>query len=83
MEEISSWIPASVSINKSSTIFKDNNFYIFRVDRAQKDADEFMIESKQLENEYETTIDQNERKIKDLSIANNRAQNEIDALRVQ
>ncbi|KAF7265228.1 hypothetical protein GWI33_021337 [Rhynchophorus ferrugineus] len=57
--------------------------YLQAVDRAQKDADEFMMESKQLENEYETTIDQNERKIKDLSIANNRTQNEIDALRVK
>lgn len=41
-----------------------------------------MMDSKQLEKELESTIDQNERKIKELSISNNRAQNEIDAMRV-
>lgn len=56
---------------------------ICRLDRVQKDSDEFMAESKQLEREYETTIDQNERKIKELSVNSNRAQNEIDALRVR
>lgn len=55
---------------------------LFSVDRIQKESDEFMIESQQLEKEYEATIDQYEKKIKELTLANNRAQNEIDSLRV-
>lgn len=59
------------------------NLKIFRLDQVQRDADEFMADSKQLEKEYESTIDQNERKIKELTLINHRSQNEIDALRVR
>lgn len=48
----------------------------------QKESDEFISESQQLEKEYEATIDQNEKKIKELTLANNRAQIEIESLRV-
>ncbi|XP_066139793.1 nuclear distribution protein nudE-like 1-B isoform X1 [Euwallacea fornicatus] len=57
--------------------------YKEELEQVQKEADEFMTDSKQLEKEYESTIDQNERKIKELTISNNRAQNDIDALRVK
>ncbi|XP_019754161.1 nuclear distribution protein nudE-like 1-A isoform X2 [Dendroctonus ponderosae] len=53
------------------------------LEKAGQEADEFMMDSKQLEKELESTIDQNERKIKELSISNNRAQNEVDAIRVK
>lgn len=54
-----------------------------RLDQVQRESDEYMADSKQLEKEYESTIDQNERKIKELTLINNRSQNEIDALRVR
>ncbi|XP_050316132.1 nuclear distribution protein nudE-like 1-A isoform X2 [Anthonomus grandis grandis] len=57
--------------------------YLEQLKQAQRDSDEFIIESKQLEKEYEGTIEQNEKKIRELSISNNRTQNEIDALRVK
>lgn len=56
--------------------------YIFSAERIQKESDEFIQESQQLDREYEATIDQNEKKIKELTLANNRAQNEIESLRV-
>lgn len=54
----------------------------FSAERIQKESDEFISESQQLEKEYEATIDQNEKKIKDLTLANNRALNEVESLRV-
>ncbi|CAG9773723.1 unnamed protein product [Ceutorhynchus assimilis] len=57
--------------------------YQEEIDRVQKESEEFITESKQLEREYESALDQNEHKIKELSISNNRAHNEIDALRVK
>lgn len=53
------------------------------MDQVQRESDEYMADSKQLEKEYESTIDQNERKIKELTLINHRSQNEIDALRVR
>ncbi|VEN60032.1 unnamed protein product, partial [Callosobruchus maculatus] len=55
--------------------------YLQEIERIQKESDEFIVESQQLEKEYEATIEQNEKKIKDLSLANNKAQNEIDSLK--
>jgi septal ring factor EnvC (AmiA/AmiB activator) len=55
---------------------------IFSIDRIQKESDEFVSESQQLEREYEATIEQNEKKIKELTLANNRAYNEIESTRV-
>lgn len=57
--------------------------YKEELDQVQRESDEYMADSKQLEKEYESTIDQNERKIKELTLINNRSQNEIDALRVK
>lgn len=54
----------------------------FSAERIQKESDEFITESQQLDKEYEATIEQNEKKIKELTLANNRAQNEVDSLRV-
>jgi septal ring factor EnvC (AmiA/AmiB activator) len=55
---------------------------ISSIDRIQKESDEFVSESQQLEREYEATIEQNEKKIKELTLANNRAYNEIESTRV-
>lgn len=41
-----------------------------------------MSESQQLESEYEATIEQNEKKIKELTLNNNRVYNEIETLKV-
>lgn len=41
-----------------------------------------MTESSQLEREYEVSIDQHERTIRELQLINNRNQNEIESLRV-
>lgn len=49
----------------------------------QRDFDEFMTESQQLEREYEVTIDQNEKKIVELKSNNMKTQHEIDSLRVR
>lgn len=56
--------------------------FSYSAERIQKESDEFISESQQLEKEYEATIDQNEKKIKELTLANNRAQNEVESLRV-
>jgi chromosome segregation ATPase len=57
--------------------------YYEDIDRIQKESDEFVSESQQLEREYEATIEQNEKKIKELTLANNRAYNEIESTRVK
>ncbi|XP_049818243.1 nuclear distribution protein nudE-like 1-B isoform X2 [Aethina tumida] len=57
--------------------------YYEDLERLTKESDEFIGESQQLEKEYEATIDQNEKKIKELTIANNRMQNELDACRLK
>lgn len=54
----------------------------FRKDNVQRDFEEFMTESQQLEREYEVTIDQNEKKIIELKTSNMKTQNEIDSLKV-
>lgn len=67
----------------TTKLFEVNNRHLqCSAERIQKESDEFITESQQLDKEYEATIDQNEKKIKELTLANNRAQNEIDSLRV-
>lgn len=49
----------------------------------QSEADEYVSESRQLEREYEATIEQNEKRIKELTLANNRAYNDAEAMRLK
>lgn len=58
------------------------SIHFFSVERIQKEYDEFAVESQQLDKEYEATIDQNEKKIKELTLANTKAQGELESLRV-
>lgn len=80
MEKPGKWISTGVSENSCFMFL--SIWILFSVDRIQKESDEFISESQQLEKEYEATIDQNEKKIKELTIANTRAQDEIETLRV-
>ena len=48
----------------------------------QRDFEDYVTESQQLEKEYEVTIEQNEKKISELKTTNMKLQNEIDSLRV-
>lgn len=49
----------------------------------KQEAEEFETESKQLEKEYDIALNQNEKMIKELNIANSKAQLEIESLRVR
>ncbi|XP_071051822.1 nuclear distribution protein nudE-like 1-B isoform X2 [Onthophagus taurus] len=52
-------------------------------DTVQNEFDDYVAESQQLEKEYEVTIEQNEKKIRQLMSTNNLNQNEIDSLKLK
>lgn len=54
----------------------------YRKDAVQREFDDYTTDSQQLEKEYEATIDQNERTIKELKTITNRNQSELESLRV-
>lgn len=64
----------------------NNNFNChlctFRKDAVQKEFDDYTTDSQQLEKEYEATIDQNERTIRELKTISNRNHNELESLKV-
>lgn len=55
---------------------------VYRIFKLQQELDEFVTESRQLEREYEITIEQNEKKINELILKTNSMQNEIDSYKV-
>lgn len=53
-----------------------------RKEYVQREFDDYTSDSQQLEKEYEATIEQHEKTMKELRSANNKAHNEIDSLHV-
>ena len=59
-----------------------NKSFFFRLEETKEELDDFQISSRELEQELETQLKQEEKKNKELSLANDRLQNECDSLRV-
>ncbi|XP_019875607.1 nuclear distribution protein nudE homolog [Aethina tumida] len=57
--------------------------YQEQIFKLQQELDEFVTESRQLEREYEITIEQNEKKINELILKTNSMQNEIDSYKAK
>lgn len=49
----------------------------------QREFDDYTADSQQLEKEYEATIEQHEKTIRELRVANNKLQNELESARVR
>lgn len=63
-------------------LFIAKNYFTNRKDFVQREFDDYTSDSQQLEKEYEATIEQHEKTMKELRFANNKAHNEIDSLQV-
>lgn len=74
---------ANITSKSKSFVFTTNCFSLFSKDYIQREFDDYTADSQQLEKEYEATIEQHEKTIKELRSVNNKLQNEVESLRLK
>lgn len=84
MERVGRAMHSRVSHNLIMFSFSHITFVLlFRKDYIQREFDDYTADSQQLEKEYEATIEQHEKTIKELRSVNNKLQNEVESLRLK
>lgn len=70
-------------LHVTTSLFDWYYYLVISKEYIQREFDDYTADSQQLEKEYEATIEQHEKTIKELRSVNNKIQNEVESLRLK